>query len=59
MKGIFHTIQEIEHHNIVNAGTLTYESCDKFSYKWSKLDLNTLEEATEGYMVMVIAKSHV
>jgi hypothetical protein len=52
--GIFYTIHQIEHHNIINAGTSAYESHDKFPCEWMKLDLNTLEKATQGSMAMVI-----
>jgi len=49
---------EVEDHNVVSFGIFADEFCDKHSREWTKQALITLEEATEAYMVEVIAESH-
>jgi len=39
-------------------GIFTDEFPDKIPHEWTKQALNTLEEATEVYMVEVTAKFH-
>jgi hypothetical protein len=52
------TVRKIEHHDIVGAGIFADEFCDKRSRMWTKQALITLEEATEAYMVEVLAQTH-
>jgi len=56
-KAIDRTVCEIEHHEVVRAGIFADEFCDKNPREWTKQALTTLEDATEAYMVEVIAES--
>jgi len=58
MKALVPTVREIEHHDVVSSGILADEFGDKCAREWTKKALNTLEKATEAYMVEVIADSH-
>jgi hypothetical protein len=49
------TIREIENHGVVSSGILADDFPDQGPWEWTKQALNTLEEATETYMVEVIA----
>jgi Zn-finger protein len=57
MKACVRTVHEIEHHDVVSLGILVDEFRDKGPREWTKQALKTLEEATELYMVEVIAES--
>jgi hypothetical protein len=52
------TVREIEHHDVVSSGIFADEFPDKHPHQWTKHALITLEEATEAYMVEVIAVFH-
>ena len=51
------TDREIEHHDVVSSGIFAGEFHDKGPWEWTKQALKTLEEATECYMVEVLAES--
>jgi len=57
MKAFVRTVREIEHHDVVSSGIFPNEFRDKGPWEWSKQASNTLEEATESYMVEEIAES--
>jgi hypothetical protein len=57
-KAFVHTVQEIKHHDVVSCGIFAVEFPDKCPCDWTKQALITLEQATEVYMVEVIAKFH-
>jgi len=57
-KAFLRTVCEIEHHDVVSSGILAHDFPDKHPCKWTGQALITLEEATEVYMVQVIAESH-
>jgi hypothetical protein len=48
----------MEHHDVICPGISADECGDKRLQKWTKQDLIKLEEATEVYMVEVIAESY-
>ena len=52
------TFLKIKHHYVVNSGTFADEFRDMHPREWTKQSLITFEEATEAYMVEVIAESH-
>jgi len=52
------TVCEIEHGDVVSSGILAEELHDKRALQWTKPASNTLEKATESYMVEVIAECH-
>jgi hypothetical protein len=54
----FRTVRNIEHHDVVSSGILVDEFPDEHPGEWTKQALITLEEATEVYMVEVIAEFH-
>jgi len=58
MKAFVRAVREIEHHDDVSSGICADIFGDKLPREWTKKALNTLEEATEAYMVEVIADSH-
>jgi hypothetical protein len=57
MKACVHTVHEIEHYEVVSSGIFVDDFRDKGPREWTKQALKTLEEATELYMVEVIAES--
>jgi len=57
MKAFIRTVREIEHHDVISSRIFADELHDKDPGEWTKQALQTLEEATESYMVAVIAKS--
>jgi len=57
-KAFVHTLCKIAHHDVVSSRTFADEFLDKHPQEWMKQMLITLEEATEAYMVELIAKSH-
>ena len=58
MKAFVRTVRDIEQHDVVSSGMFAHEFPDKNPREWTKQDFITLEEATEAYMVEVIAESH-
>jgi len=58
MKAFVHTFREIEHDAVVRSGIFADKVHDKRPRGWMKKALNTLQDATEAYMVEVIADSH-
>jgi len=58
-KAFIGTVREIEHHHIVSSGIFADIFCDKGPWEWTKQTLKTLEEATESYMVEVIAEASI
>jgi len=57
MKAFIRTVCEIEHHDVISSGIFADEFGDKGPREWTKQALKTLEEATESYMVEVIAEA--
>jgi len=47
----------MEHHNLISSGIFSENFRDKGSREWTEEAWKTLEEATELYMVEVIADS--
>jgi len=58
-KALIRTVREIEHHDVIITGIFADEFCDKGPREWTKQALKTLEEATESYIVEVIAKASI
>jgi hypothetical protein len=57
MKAFIYTVREIEHHDVVSSGILPDAFREKGPQEWTKQALKTLVEATELYMVEVIAEA--
>jgi hypothetical protein len=57
-KAFFHTVREIEHHDVGSSGIFADEFPDKCPCEWTKQALITVEEVTEAYMVEVTAEFH-
>jgi len=57
-KAFFHTVREIEHHDVVRSGIFGDEFPHKHPREWTTQVIFTLEEATEADMVEPIAESH-
>ena len=57
-KAIVRTVRETENHDVVSAGIFAEEFIDKNPREWTKQALTTLEDATEAYMVEVMAESN-
>jgi len=57
-KAFFHTVRDIQHLDVHSSGIFTEDFRDQHPQDWTKMALNTLEEAKEAYMVEVIADSH-
>jgi len=55
MKAFVRTGREIDRHDVVSPGILADEFRDKGLREWTKQAIKTLDEATELYMVEVIA----
>ena len=53
----FSAVCEIELHDVVHGVIFADEFIDTPPREWTKLSLITLEDAMEGYMVDLIAKS--
>ena len=51
------TVRKIQHHYVVRSGIFADEFRHKGPQEWTNQDLKTLEEATELYMVEVIAEA--
>jgi hypothetical protein len=58
MKAFVPTVRQIEQYDVVSSGTFVDEFPDKCPREWTKQALITLEDATEAYMVEVIAEYH-
>jgi len=58
MKASVSTDREIEHHDVVRSWVFADRLPDKHPSERTKQALVTLEEATEVYMVEVLAESH-
>ena len=56
---LIRTVHEIECHDVVSLAIVRDKVSDKLPREWTKQALTTLEDATEAYMVAVIAKSDV
>jgi len=56
-KAFVHTVSAMEHHDVVSSGIFAHEFHEKGPWEWTKQALMTLEEATESYIVEVIAKA--
>jgi len=59
MKAFVRTVREIEHHDGMIPGIFAHKFRDKGPREWTKQALKTLEEATESYIVEVIAASSI
>jgi hypothetical protein len=57
-KAFAHTVHEIKHHDVVTSGIFADNFADIHPREWTNQAVNTLEEATEAYMVEVIAEFH-
>jgi len=57
MKVFVRTVPGIKHYDVVSRGILADEFRDNGPREWIKQASKTLEEATDSYMVEVIAKS--
>ena len=57
-KGFASTVHKIEHLDVVSSGLFADIVNDQHPREWREEALTTLEEATQIYMVEVIAKSH-
>jgi hypothetical protein len=55
MKAYVRKVREIELHDVVSSGIFAHEFHDKGPREWTKQAFKTLEEATESFMVEVIA----
>jgi len=58
MNAFVRTVWEIEHHDVVSSGIFAGEFGDKRPWEWTKKASNIVAEATEAYMVEVIADFH-
>jgi len=58
MMAVVRTVREIERHDAVSSGIVVDQVGEKRPRELTNKGLNTLEEATEAYMVEVIADSH-
>jgi len=54
-KAFIRTVHELEHHDVARSGIFTGEFRDKGPWEWTKQALKTVKEATESYMVEVVA----
>jgi len=57
-KAFVRTVRDIEHQDVVSSAIFADGFGDKHPQEWMKKALNTLEEATEAFVVEVIADSH-
>jgi len=57
-KAFVRTVREIEHDDVACYGIFADKFSDKNPRKWTKQDLTTVEDATEAYMVEVMAESY-
>jgi len=56
-KGFVHTVRRIKNHDFVSSGIFADKFPDKCPHEWIKKARFTCMEATEVYMVEVIAES--
>jgi len=52
------TVHEIEHHDVASSSIFADEFCEKNPWEWAKQAWSFSEDATEAYMVEVIAESN-
>jgi len=52
------TVHEMEHHDVVSSGISPDEFSDTIPQEWTKQALTTLEDATEAYLVEIMAESN-
>ena len=52
------SVREIEHHDDISSGIFADEFSDKNPREWTKHVSTKLQDATEAYMVEVIAESN-
>jgi len=57
-KAFLRTVRKIEHRDVVRSGIFADEFSDKNLREWTNQALSTLQDATEMYMVEVIAESN-
>jgi hypothetical protein len=57
-KSFTRTVLEIEHRDVISCGIFVDTLRSKRPWEWTNRALISLEEATEAYIVEVIAKSH-
>jgi len=57
-KAFVHTVLEIKHHGVVSTGSFADTLPNEHPQEWTNHVLITWEEATEAYMVEVIAAFH-
>jgi hypothetical protein len=50
-------VRKIEHHDVPSSGIFPEEFRDTRPREWTKQTINTLEEATQSYLVEVVAES--
>jgi len=58
MMAFIFTVREMEHNDVVSSGTFADGLPDNNPCEWPKQALITSEEATDVYMVDVVAESH-
>jgi hypothetical protein len=59
MKVFVRIVREIENRDVVSSGIFVDEYRDKGPREWTKRALKTVEQATESYMVDVIAEASI
>jgi len=59
MKAFIRTVREIKDYDVVSSGIFADGFRDKCPQEWTKQASKTLEEATESYMVEVIAEASI
>jgi len=57
MKAFVRTVHKIEPCDVVSSGIFADKSSDKNPREWTKQPLTTSDDATEAYIVEVIAES--
>ena len=57
-KALVRTVHEIEQHEVISSGIFTERFSDRNSWERTKRAITTLEDATEAYMVEVMAESN-
>jgi len=57
-KAFVSTVCEIKHHDVVSYRILVHKFSDQRPREWTQQAITTLVDATEAYMVDVIAESH-
>jgi len=57
-KAFVRTVHGIEHHDVVSSGIFAEQFSDKNPWEWTEQAWTMLQDATESYMVEVIAESN-